>query len=79
MAGSFDLLAFGEALYHWRTALGWSQARLAREIDVDVASPMRWENGRNKPHQRLVNRLRALGFVPPKEELIEMTGPRSEP
>jgi len=51
-----DTRWIGSEIRPLRTALGWTQARLAAELGVDPASVWRWEHGRANP-QRVIWRL----------------------
>lgn len=41
--------AIGRRLYKARLAAKWTQARLAEEIGVDLATVQRWETGASRP------------------------------
>lgn len=68
MGKAFD----GAALRAARTARGWSQERLARELDVGATAVNRWEQGHNRPHPANRRRLFRLFAVlaPPAEPSV---------
>ena len=41
--------SLGQAIREAREALGWSQAKLARMLEVPESSVRNWESGRNLP------------------------------
>ncbi len=75
---SEDAVAVGQAIRELRTALGWSQARLASEL-VDVADRdtvtremiSRWENGKRCPGPWWLRHLATVLQVP--IEALEMS------
>ena len=46
-----------------RSHLGWTQARLAREIGTDAVTVSRWERGKSRPRPSALKRLTELGLV----------------
>jgi transcriptional regulator with XRE-family HTH domain len=52
-----------EEIRELRTRLGWTQARLARELGTDAVTVSRWERGVSKPRPSAAKRLSALGLA----------------
>ncbi|MBI5344714.1 MAG: PilZ domain-containing protein [Deltaproteobacteria bacterium] len=49
-----------EKIKRLRTALGWSQERLAREVGVSFCTVNRWERGKSKPSPMAENVLKRM-------------------
>jgi len=43
--------SYGDAVFYLRKLKRWSQERLARELNVSLATVQRWEGGYFKPSQ----------------------------
>lgn len=52
-------------LAEWRKKQGWSQADLAKKLDVDQTRISDWENGRRPLQLEIALRLRSLGYNGP--------------
>jgi transcriptional regulator with XRE-family HTH domain len=50
----------GERLVRYREGLGWSQKRLAKELNVNPTTLSRWESGRKVPSGDYVGRTEKL-------------------
>jgi len=58
----------GEEIRRYRRSLGWSQERLARELNVSFSTVNRWERGKAKPNGIAIKTLNALfSEITPRE------------
>lgn len=56
--------SFGEKLRQARMEKGYSQAELARKMDVSRSTIHAWENNRNYPNFQSLQKLRKLEVLP---------------
>lgn len=49
-----------ERVLEIREGLGWTQERLANELDVHISTVQRWENGKTKPYSRFARQLERI-------------------
>jgi transcriptional regulator with XRE-family HTH domain len=60
-----DAETIGARIRRWRTARGWTQRELAKEVGVHMNQVLAWEKGRHTPAvQRRTRLARALGVQP---------------
>ncbi len=63
--------AFGERLYRYRKAAGWTQTELAKKLGNSSKAISKWENGVSKPTTEMLRKLSVLFDIPIEELFFE--------
>ena len=63
--------SFGEKLFRYRKAAGWTQEELASKLGNSAKAVSKWENGASKPSTDMLRKLSALYGIP-VEDLLSM-------
>ena len=63
--------SFGEKLFQYRKAAGWTQEELASKLGNSAKAVSKWENGASKPSTNMLRKLSALYEIP-VEDLLSM-------
>ena len=69
--------SFGEKLFRYRKAAGWTQEELASKLGNSAKAVSKWENGASKPSTDMLRKLSALYGIP-VEDLLSMKEARPE-
>ncbi len=71
--------SFGEKLFRYRKAAGWTQEELAQKLGNSAKAISKWENGASKPTTEMLRKLSALYGIPVEDllRIKEETGKKA--